>query len=166
MSAMLASPIQRFAPLMTQSVPSRRAKVVMLAGSEPAEGSVSPKQPIASPDAIFGSHSCFCSSEPCLWIAVIASEPCTETKVRRPESPASSSAAARPYSTADRPAHPYPVRCRPSSPSCAMGATISRGKKARSYQSAMFGRIASSTNARTRERSARSSAESRPSRSR
>ena len=76
------------------------------AGSLPASGSVRPKHPIASPVAIRGSHSCFCSSEPKVWIAVIASEPCTDTKVRRPESPASSSAAARPYSTAERPAQP------------------------------------------------------------
>ena len=61
-----ARPIQRLAPLSTQSPPSRRAKVVMPPGSDPAVGSVSPKQPIASPVAIAGSHSCFCSSEPCL----------------------------------------------------------------------------------------------------
>ena len=92
-----ARPIQRLEPLRTQSAsgpePSRRAKVFMLPGSEPAVGSVRPKQPIASPAAICGSHWCFCSSEPCLWMALMAREPCTETKVRRPESPASSSAA-------------------------------------------------------------------------
>ena len=38
----------------------------MLAGSLPAVGSVSPKQPISSPLAMPGSHCCFCSSEPCL----------------------------------------------------------------------------------------------------
>ncbi len=78
-----------------------------------------PKQPITSPVAIRGSHSCFCASEPCFAIAVIAREPCTETKVRRPESPASSSAAARPYSTAERPAQPYPCRCMPQQPQLA-----------------------------------------------
>ncbi len=78
----------------------------MLAGSLPAVGSVSPKQPISSPAAIPGSHRCFCSSEPNFAIALIASEPWTETKVRMPESPASSSIAARPYSTAERPAQP------------------------------------------------------------
>ena len=78
----------------------------MLAGSLPAVGSVSPKQPISSPVAIPGSQRCFCSSRPNLWIALIASEPCTQTKVRSPESPASSSMAARPYSTALRPAQP------------------------------------------------------------
>ena len=38
----------------------------MAEGSEPAVGSVRPKQPMASPLAILGSHSDFCSSEPCL----------------------------------------------------------------------------------------------------
>ena len=105
-----ASPIHRLAPLSTQPasspVPSRRANVVMEEGSEPAVGSVRAKQPITSPAAIRGSHSCFWSSEPHLWMAVMASEPCTETKVRIPESPASSSIAARPYSTAVRPGQP------------------------------------------------------------
>src|SRR5215213_8323320 len=57
----------------------------MLAGSEPAVGSVRPKQPIVSPRAMGGSHRSFCSSEPNLWIALIASEPCTDTKVLKPE---------------------------------------------------------------------------------
>ena len=109
-SATEASPIQRLAPSRIQPasspVPSRRAKVVIDDGSEPAVGSVSAKQPISSPAAIRGSHSCFCSSEPHLWMAVMASEPCTETNVRIPESPASSSMAARPYSTAERPGQP------------------------------------------------------------
>ena len=68
----------------------------MPAGSEPWSGSVSPKQPIASPAAIRGSHSCFCSSEPCVQIAYIASDPCTDTSDRMPESAASSSRQARP----------------------------------------------------------------------
>ncbi len=104
--AIEARPIQRLAPVITQSSPSRRAKVVMLPGSDPEPGSVRPKQPITSPAAMRGSHSVFCSSEPCFAIADIASEPCTETNVRNPESPASSSSAARPYSTAERPAQP------------------------------------------------------------
>ena len=72
-SAMEASPIQRLAPSRIQPapspVPSCRAKVVIDDGSEPAVGSVSAKQPITSPAAIRGSHSCFWSSEPHLWIA-------------------------------------------------------------------------------------------------
>ena len=65
------------------------AWVVMLDGSLPWSGSVRPKQPIASPAAILGSHSCFCSSDPYFQIGNIASEPCTETRLRRPESAAS-----------------------------------------------------------------------------
>jgi hypothetical protein len=90
---MVPIPIQRFSPFKTQSDPSglRLAKVFMPAGSEPAVGSVRPKHPIASPRAMGGSQRSFCSSEPNLWIALIAREPCTETKVLNPESPASSS---------------------------------------------------------------------------
>ena len=75
-------------------------------GSDPASGSVSPKQPTASPAAIRGSHSCFCSSEPNAWMAYIASDPCTDTSDRMPESTASSSRQARPYCTDDIPAQP------------------------------------------------------------
>src|ERR1700735_4369896 len=75
-------------PLRIQSDPSRRARVVIEAGSEPASGSVSPKQPSSSPAAMPGSQCCFCSSEPNLQIANIASEPCTDTIDRMPESPA------------------------------------------------------------------------------
>ncbi len=83
-------------PSRIQSLPSRRARVRMEPGSEPWSGSVSPKQPMASPAAIRGSHRCFCSSLPCLQIAYIASEPWTETRERMPESDASSSRQARP----------------------------------------------------------------------
>ena len=83
-------------PCRIQSSPSRRARVRIAPGSEPASGSVRPKQPIALPSAIRGSHSCFCSSEPQRWIANIASEPCTETRLRTPLSPASSSMHAMP----------------------------------------------------------------------
>ena len=49
---------------MTQSSPSRRAKVRIEPGSEPASASDSPKQPISSPLAMPGSQRSFCSSEP------------------------------------------------------------------------------------------------------
>ena len=78
-------------PLRTQSSPSRFAVVRIDAGSEPASASVRPKQPIASPAAMRGSHSCFCSSDPKRQMANIASEPWTDTNERSPESPASSS---------------------------------------------------------------------------
>ena len=53
-----ASPIQRLAPLSTQSLPSRRATVRSDAGSLPASGSAteSAKHPTASPVASRGSH--------------------------------------------------------------------------------------------------------------
>ena len=88
--------IHIFWPCTIQSLPSRRARVRIGPGSEPASGSVRPKQPIASPAAIRGSHACFCSSEPQRQIANIASEPCTETRLRTPLSPASSSMHASP----------------------------------------------------------------------
>ena len=75
---------------------SVRAMVRIDEGSEPESGSVSPKQPIRSPAAIPGSQRCFCSSEPNAQIGNIAREPCTETKLRAPESPASSSRQASP----------------------------------------------------------------------
>ncbi len=53
-----------------------------------------------------GSQVCFCSSEPWAQSAYIASDPCTETNERKPESPASSSRQARPYATALVPAQP------------------------------------------------------------
>ena len=51
-------------PESSQPDPFGFAWVSMLDGSLPWSGSVSPKQPIASPAAIRGSHSDFCSSEP------------------------------------------------------------------------------------------------------
>ena len=83
-------------PLSTQSSPSRRATVRIPAGLEPKSGSVSPKQPIFSPAAMSGSQACFCSSLPQRQIANMASDPWTETRLRTPESPASSSRQARP----------------------------------------------------------------------
>ena len=157
-SATDARPIHRFEPVSTQSSPSRAAVVRMLDGSEPAVGSVSAKHPSASPAAMRGSHSCFCSSDPWWRIAVIASDPCTLTSVRMPESPASSSAHASPYSTALRPAQPYPSRCMPNSPAPASAGTTSGVNSPRSYHSAMCGRTVSSTSARTRSRVSSSSA--------
>ncbi len=72
--------------------------------TEPPCGSVRPKQPMASPPAIAGSQRCFCSSEPYAWIGNMTRLDCTETKLRRPESPRSSSWQIRPYETLLRPA--------------------------------------------------------------
>ena len=105
-SAIVPFVIHIFAPFRTQSGPSRLAWVRIAPGSEPASGSVSPKQPIASPRCIAGSHRSFCSSEPQRQIANIASEPCTETALRMPESPASSSRHVSPYATELAPGSP------------------------------------------------------------
>ena len=112
-SAIVPFVIHILAPFRIQSDPSRRACVRIEPGSEPASGSVSPKQPIASPLCIAGSHRCFCSSEPQRQIEYIASEPWTETALRTPESPASSSRHVSPYATALAPGRPYPSRCMP-----------------------------------------------------
>ena len=102
--------IHIFEPLRTQSLsspePSLLARVFIDPGSLPASDSVRPKQPIASPVAIRGSHSSFCSSVPQRWMPYIASEPCTLTKERSPESTASSSRHATPYAVALVPAQP------------------------------------------------------------
>ena len=83
-------------PSRIQSPPSRRAEVRIDEGSEPASGSVRPKQPMARPAAISGSQRAFCSSLPNFQIGNMASEPCTETNDRNPLSPASSSSDATP----------------------------------------------------------------------
>ena len=89
--------IHILAPSSTQSPEaSRRAIVRIELGSEPESGSVNPKQPISSPAAIPGNHRCLCSSEPKAWIGNMARDPCTDMKLRAPESPASSSRHARP----------------------------------------------------------------------
>ncbi|CAB4881990.1 unannotated protein [freshwater metagenome] len=93
-------------PLRIQSSPSRLARVSMPPGLDPKSASVRPKQPMSEPSAIPGSHCCFCSSDPYFQIANIASEPCTETSERMPESMASSSRQANPYAVADVPAQP------------------------------------------------------------
>src|ERR1043166_3267968 len=52
------------APLITHSPSSSFAVVRTLPASEPASGSVKPKEASRSPLHSFGSHSVFCSSEP------------------------------------------------------------------------------------------------------
>jgi len=63
---------------LLRAVGIRLARVVMLAGSEPAFGSVSPKQPIHSPVASFGRYFCFCASVPNALIGTITSDDCTD----------------------------------------------------------------------------------------
>lgn len=105
-SAMEPLVIHILVPLRIQSSPSRLALVRIPPGLDPKSGSVRPKQPMASPAAIRGSHSSFCSSLPLWWIANMASEPWTETRLRMPESTASSSWQANPYAVALIPAQP------------------------------------------------------------
>ena len=104
--AMLPFVIQRLVPFRIQSRPSLRARVCMPAGLEPKSGSVNPKHPITSPLAMAGSHRCFCSSDPYRSMGNMQSDPWTETKLRRPLSPRSSSWQARPYMTLFMPAAP------------------------------------------------------------
>ena len=68
--------IHIFEPFSTQSPPSRLADVRMWFGSLPKSASVSPKHPITSPVAIFGSQRCFCSSVPNFQIGNMQSDPC------------------------------------------------------------------------------------------
>ena len=95
-SAMDPLVIHIFVPVSTHESPSRLARVRMPAGLEPKSDSVRPKQPIASPAAIRGSQVSFCSSLPNRQMAYMASEPWTDTMLRTPESPASSSRQVRP----------------------------------------------------------------------
>jgi len=95
-SAMSPLVIHILAPLSTHWPSSSRAVVRMPEGSLPASGSVSPKHPMAVPCAMGGSHVCFCCSLPYRKIANMTSDPCTETKLRRPLSTASSSMHANP----------------------------------------------------------------------
>src|SRR6266446_5787393 len=79
-----ALPIHRFSPLRIQVSPSRFAVVVSPPEApDPTSGSVRPKQPIFSKRAMGGSHFCFCSSDPSIYIEPIARPLCTPTKVEK-----------------------------------------------------------------------------------
>ena len=56
--------IHILAPLRMKPPSTGRARVIMLAGSEPWLGSVSPKQPTHSPVASLGRYFCFWASLP------------------------------------------------------------------------------------------------------
>jgi hypothetical protein len=105
-SASVPLVIHVFSPSITQQSPTIFARVRMPAGFDPKSGSVSPKQPNASPLCRRGSQCCFCSSDPYVRMGYITSAPCTDTKLRSPESPRSSSCMISPYSTFDIPAQP------------------------------------------------------------
>ena len=69
---------------MTYSSPSLTARVLMPATSEPASGSVMPRQRIFLPATAGTTHSCFCSSVPNLRIGGIAMSVWTATPIERP----------------------------------------------------------------------------------
>jgi hypothetical protein len=95
-SAMVALVDHRLCPSSTHPSPSRRARVCISAGLDPTSGSVSPKQPIASPFARAGNQCSFCASLPYCQMGYITRAPVTEQNDRRPESPRSSSCMMRP----------------------------------------------------------------------
>ena len=63
---------------------SRTARVLMPATSEPASGSVMPRQRIFWPAIAGTTHSCFCSSVPKARIGGIAMSVWTATPMARP----------------------------------------------------------------------------------
>src|SRR3989304_5046458 len=67
-SAWDALVMNNFVPLITQLLPSGTALVLILAASEPADGSVSPRHPILAPLASGARNLCFCSSAPAAYI--------------------------------------------------------------------------------------------------
>ena len=85
-SATLPIEIHILLPVIDQPESVFFARVRRLAASEPVSGSVSAKQPSASPEQSRGSHSCFCSSVPQRSIEPQTSEVWTETTVRAEES--------------------------------------------------------------------------------
>jgi hypothetical protein len=90
-SAIEASEIHCFRPLSTQPAWTFLALVSIEAGSEPALGSVSPKQPIASPLARAGSQRRFWASEPKRQMGYMTSAEMTAIKLLRLESSLSAS---------------------------------------------------------------------------
>ena len=69
---------------MTHSSPSRTARVLIPETSEPASGSVMPRQAIFSPRIAGTRYSCFCSSEPNRNTGGVAMSVCTATPMASP----------------------------------------------------------------------------------
>src|SRR5580658_2831455 len=88
--------IHIFSPFKTYLLPFFTARVSIPPGFDPNCGSVNPKHPIALPCASNGSHLSFCASLPYAQIGYITSALCTDTKLRSPESPRSSSCVTKP----------------------------------------------------------------------
>ena len=74
--------IQVFEPFSKKPPSTALARERMEAGSEPASGSVRPKQPTHSPRAIFGRYLSFCASDPNREIGYITRLDCTEKALR------------------------------------------------------------------------------------
>ena len=146
-----------FDPFRTYSSPRRSAVVLMRATSEPASGSVSPKEQRIGASASGGSHSRFCSSVPAMTTGAEPSVFATiETQI--PAQPQESSSPISIPAKPGRPGPPYSsgrwTFIRPMS----WAFTItSAGCVACSSYSAAFGRISFSANSRANSRSARCS---------
>ena len=151
-------------PCRIQSSPSRRARVRIAPGSEPASGSVRPKQPIASPAAIRGSH--------CVLLLLRAPavdrehrqrplhrHQAAQPAVARPRAPGRP---ARRRSRWRRRSRSPPGACR-ARRSCPAPCASSSGIRASSNQSPTYGSTWSVTNARTVSRIIRSSSSRRSS---
>ena len=72
---------------MTHSSPSRTARVRMPLTSEPASGSVMPRQAIFSPWIAGTRYSCFCASVPNCRIGGVAMSVCTAMPIESPPLP-------------------------------------------------------------------------------
>src|SRR6267143_3884696 len=140
--------IHIFSPFRIYLLPFFTARVSIPPGFDPNCGSVKPKQPIAFPCCRIGSHLFFCASLPYERIGYITSAPCTETKLRNPESPRSSSCVINPYATLDIPAQPYPCRFAPKNPNSPSCGTRCFGKTPSRFCFSMMGMISFSTNCR------------------
>jgi hypothetical protein len=79
---------------MTHSSPSRTARVRIAFTSEPASGSVIPRQAIFSPRIAGTRYSCFCASVPNCRIGGVAMSVCTAMPMLRPPLPANESSSA------------------------------------------------------------------------
>ena len=81
-------------PSITHSPPSSTARVLVLAASEPASGSVRPNAPSRFPEHSGGIHSRFCSSLPNRWIGCVPSEVWAQSVIATEESTLASSSTA------------------------------------------------------------------------
>ena len=83
-----------FAPSITHSPSSSRARVRVLPASDPASGSVRPNAASLRPAHSSGSHSSFCSRVPQRWIGIVPSDVWDATVMQTEESTRASSSMA------------------------------------------------------------------------